>query len=545
MKVFITTSGTGSRCGNLTKYTNKSMIKLGKKPAISYIIDSYPEDFEFVITLGYFGDHVKQYLNIAYPNRKFTFVNVDKYEGAGTSQVYSQLQAKEYLQEPFIYNDCDTIVKDLQRQVPMDFKHNFLVGFKSNSELYDSFDYSETTKSKDKIPSYKITNVYRKTEKENAMLSYIGIAGVYDYKKFWETFEKAYDEVDYRILNDTYVYIKYKPFDDLCTYIVDNWTDTGSISGIAKARETFEDKLNVLDKNDQAIFVIGDKVIKFFAKDGMAESILEHNDVLVKNGWAPEIIDRTKNFFSYKFIDGQTAIKNLDTVKFEHILSHFSKEGLWDDVVYAPDDFAICQYDFYIKRTNDRVNDFKEMYGITEDKDIVVNGVTIPKEFTVEKMLKMVSELPDFKNAHYTGWHGDFTLENIIYDEANGKYVLIDPRQNFVDKITYGDKIYDYAKMNHNLTFNFDSIYSKNYNVIEDGDNIHFDIMVNSESVRCQEVLKKFVEEEGISYDYINILTGMVWLSLCSLFTDPLTKFLYYLGKYTLYTNLIRYRNEK
>src|SRR5574344_257505 len=100
MKVFITTSGIGSRLLDLTKYTNKSMIKIGKRPVISYIIDSYPEDTEFVISLGYFGDHVRQYLSLAYPNKKIQLVEVDKYDGPGSSQVYSQLQAEKYLQEP-------------------------------------------------------------------------------------------------------------------------------------------------------------------------------------------------------------------------------------------------------------------------------------------------------------------------------------------------------------------------------------------------------------------------------------------------------------
>ena len=103
MKLFITTSGIGSRLGDLTKFTNKSMIKIGKKPVISYIIDEYPEDFEIVVSLGYYGDHVRQYLELAYPNRNISFVEVDNYAGPGSSQVYSQLCAEEYLQEPFIY----------------------------------------------------------------------------------------------------------------------------------------------------------------------------------------------------------------------------------------------------------------------------------------------------------------------------------------------------------------------------------------------------------------------------------------------------------
>jgi NDP-sugar pyrophosphorylase family protein len=38
-KVLITTSGLGSRLGSLTNYTNKSLIRVADKPAISYIID--------------------------------------------------------------------------------------------------------------------------------------------------------------------------------------------------------------------------------------------------------------------------------------------------------------------------------------------------------------------------------------------------------------------------------------------------------------------------------------------------------------------------
>ena len=52
-KVLITTSGIGSRLGNLTEYTNKGLVRVGKKPSISYIIESYPEDVEFVVHSGY------------------------------------------------------------------------------------------------------------------------------------------------------------------------------------------------------------------------------------------------------------------------------------------------------------------------------------------------------------------------------------------------------------------------------------------------------------------------------------------------------------
>ena len=90
-KVLLTTSGLGSRLGNLTKFTNKSLVRVGDKPAISYIIESYPKDVEFVVTIGHYGSHVKQYLSMAHADRKIQFVEVDNYMGEGSSLLYSCL----------------------------------------------------------------------------------------------------------------------------------------------------------------------------------------------------------------------------------------------------------------------------------------------------------------------------------------------------------------------------------------------------------------------------------------------------------------------
>ncbi len=63
-KVLITTSGLGSRLGNLTDYTNKCLVRVADKPAISYIVESYPKDTKFIITLGHYGNHVRQFLQL-------------------------------------------------------------------------------------------------------------------------------------------------------------------------------------------------------------------------------------------------------------------------------------------------------------------------------------------------------------------------------------------------------------------------------------------------------------------------------------------------
>jgi DNA-directed RNA polymerase delta subunit len=59
--VLILAAGLGSRLGNLTKNINKAMLPINNKAIISHIIDKFPKDYEFVITLGYKGEELKQY----------------------------------------------------------------------------------------------------------------------------------------------------------------------------------------------------------------------------------------------------------------------------------------------------------------------------------------------------------------------------------------------------------------------------------------------------------------------------------------------------
>ena len=50
------------------------MLPINNKAIISYIIDKFPAEYDFIVTLGYKGNELKQYCELAYPNHKFTFV---------------------------------------------------------------------------------------------------------------------------------------------------------------------------------------------------------------------------------------------------------------------------------------------------------------------------------------------------------------------------------------------------------------------------------------------------------------------------------------
>lgn len=186
-KVLITTSGTGSRLGDLTKDTNRALVLLKGKPIINYLVESHPKDIEIVFTIGYFGDKVKEHLIKQYPNRKFTFVWVDKYQGEGSSVGYSLLQAKKYLQCPFIFRCNDTIIID--QEIPSPEEYNYNGGSKGlDPEIFNtSFLSSFTIENGD----MKVMNRKGATEWD---LFHIGLVGIKDYVEFWNALEKRYQE---------------------------------------------------------------------------------------------------------------------------------------------------------------------------------------------------------------------------------------------------------------------------------------------------------------------------------------------------------------
>jgi mannose-6-phosphate isomerase-like protein (cupin superfamily) len=99
--VLILAAGLGTRLGNLTKEINKALLPINNRAIISHIIDKFPKEYEFIIAIGYKGDSIKEYCELAFPTHKLTFVEIDNVDGYASGPGYSALQCKSYLQRPF------------------------------------------------------------------------------------------------------------------------------------------------------------------------------------------------------------------------------------------------------------------------------------------------------------------------------------------------------------------------------------------------------------------------------------------------------------
>ena len=112
-RVCIPCAGTGSRLGNLTQFLNKSLVSIANRPTLSHLIEQFDPDAEFVIALGYKGDLIREFLALAYPQRRFFFAEVSPFVGPGSGLGLSLQACKQYLQQPFIFSSCDTLVEEL------------------------------------------------------------------------------------------------------------------------------------------------------------------------------------------------------------------------------------------------------------------------------------------------------------------------------------------------------------------------------------------------------------------------------------------------
>jgi dTDP-glucose pyrophosphorylase len=501
LTILITTSGIGSRLGELTKYTNKCLVRVDDKPAISHIIESYPEDSEFVITLGHFGNHVQDFLELAYPNKNFKFVKVDNYSGEGSSLGYSISKCKPFINNSFIYHACDTIVKDLDIS-----SSNFIVGCKKQNI------------SQFRTIKYNNNKIYDKGEIEYD-LAYVGICGVENYKRFFEILDNLltnnyFEFSDVDVVNLMMQTEKFKIIE------VNEWFDIGNNGELLETRKQFHSSYNVLDKPQESIYFFNEFVIKFFSDSKIAQNRVERSKYLVN--LVPEITDCKDNFYKYRKVNAELLASKLNPENILNLLD-WAKINLWKPVE-KENFYKIC-LDFYKNKTYSRINDFLKEF---DESCQNINGCKVD---SIHNLLSKVN-FDEISNGTPVTFHGDFIFDNILFN--NNEFILLDWRQDFQGQLDAGDIYYDLAKLNHNLILNHDILYRNLFTIKETNEDIKCDVLVPFTNYQCREVYHKWLVENNYDLKKVKLLTAIIWLNMSPLHEYPLNKFLFYFGKYNL-----------
>ena len=508
MLVCITTSGTGSRLNEYTNFTNKSLVKLGDKLAICYIIEKYPEDTRFIITLGHFGKFVKDFLELAYPEIFFTFVWIDQYEGEGSSLGYSLLCAKDLLQEPFIFHCCDTII-----DTKVIFQEYNIV-YVSKSNKYNT--YSSINVLNDNVIKFN-----KKGEQNNDYI-YLGIFFMKNYKEFWKNLEELYLlDKNNSSLSDVHSIIKMVDNKIEFKYkYIDKFYDTGTVESYKEAQNHFKGNYDILDKYNESLCFMKDKVIKFFHdKKVNKQRVLRAADLYPN---VPKILDSRDNFMVMEHIDG-ILLSESQTFDILDLLK-WSEKNLWLNKTINPL-FVNTSYNFYYTKTIDRIKTIPFL----NDEITIVNGMNTGKIYDLLNKVNFDNLCSDT----FYKFHGDFILDNIL--KTNNGFILLDWRHEFGNELYLGDIYYDLAKLKHNSIFNHKNIKQNLFTITKNNLNVFVDLKCNYNLIKQLDDYNLFIKSREFDMNKINIFTAIIWLNMAPLYEGTLREFLFYFGKLNLY----------
>ncbi len=517
-KVLIASAGLGNRLKGITKNINKALVSVDFKPAISHIIEKFPVDIEFVIPVGYKKDLIIDFCNIAYPERKFNFIDIDLFEGDGSGLGYSILKCKDHLQCPFIFTSNDTIVLE---KIP-EPKKNWM-GYSDVDEIvnYRSLE----------IRNDYVVNIHGKNAEIDAK-AYIGLAGIRNFKEFWQEMEDGVNDGSLEI-GESFGLRKLLEHD--IHPLGFTWFDTGSIDKLKTTREFFANKRGkehiVLEKEEEAIYFLNDKVIKFSTDNSFIMNRVARADKLAP--FTPNILDKKRNFYSYDWVSGKVFSLNNDKKAFIDFLDWIKK--LWTKVDLSNEEsiaFNKISTAFYKEKTYKRVMDY---FKVSEsyDSEETINGIKYPKIGDILDLIDWDKVMPDT----CTRFHGDLHFENILYsvNENGYNFSLLDWRQDFGGNINFGDIYYDLAKLNHGLIISHRNIDDNLYRVIKKNHDITFDFQMNYKNVEFQKYFFNWITKEGFDIHKVELLTALIFLNIACLHHNPYDHLLFYLGKSSLY----------
>lgn len=516
-RVIIPTAGLGSRLGSRSRDINKALVTVAHKPIISHIIEKFPENIEIVIALGYKKNDIRDYLELAYPTRCFLFVEIDNFEGEGSGLGHTLLCCKDLLQCPFIFCSNDTMVLE---NIPPPNENWMGYADINNSDQYRSVRLNEER-----------TNIVEICGKgvEEEVSPYIGLAGIKDYETFWNAMSQGKKEGAVEI-GESYGLRFLLPHSIRGNSFT--WFDTGNEHALIKTRAHFHDNdsPNVLEKEGEAIWFVGDTVIKY----SIDESFIKHRAMRTKHldNFVPKIIAQRKNMYSYKKVQGYVFSKSPNSSNFQYFLDWI--KGLWVESVLTPEEkrqFNQQCDNFYREKTLKRValffNKFEQI-----DANEIINGQQVPKLSTLLEQL----DWSFICNGTPVRFHGDLHFENILVNEgSNMPFTLLDWRQDFAGNLEVGDIYYDLAKLYHGLIISHELVLQNHYHCDRELNVITYDFLRKQSLVECEQHFREFIVNNGYDLHKVHLLTALIFLNIAPLHHYPYCLVLFYLGKSMLY----------
>tara|TARA_B100000902_G_scaffold217806_1_gene206997 strand:+ start:4205 stop:6100 length:1896 start_codon:yes stop_codon:yes gene_type:complete len=498
--VLILAAGKGERLKQLTQETNKALLPINNQAIISKIINKFPNDYKFVITLSYKGSLVEEYLNINFENYDFEFVYVDDIDSNNSGPGLSALSAEKFLQRPFYLITADCLLTS-----PLPALNTNWLGVHPTSypEKYSTVQFDKEN---------TITNFINKSQ-EGFQNAFIGIAGITDYEVFWS-------ELNLNIKNGELVPAFFNPekYNNFKAITLD-WFDTGNFDDLEKAKLFFEDKpLSLTKNNNEITYKENNKFIKFIPDKERLNNLVNRSDYIK---FLPDNVHHTGNFLIYDWVHGSTLYELNELELFKDFINlYFSNIELVN-----PNKKDLKK--FYEDKTKERINKFIEIYGQNYyDGSFTINDIEYPS-------LRSTIDSFDFdtllENKFTSNFHGDLQFDNVLY--GSGKFYYIDWRDSFGSSIDSGDVYYDLAKLNGGILMPYNLMkFEKNIVFNENNNHINFSYKNIEGMDKILNYFKEKLSENNFDYKLVIKLSALIYINMAPLHDEKFGKVLWFKG---------------
>ena len=501
--VLVLSAGLGSRLGNLTKNVNKAMLPINNKAIISYIIDKFPKEYEFIVALGYKGEELKQYCQLTYPEHNFTFVDIDKYEGEGSGPGYSSLQCKQYLQRPFYFVVADCIIDSKMPHLDGNWLGVYPTAY---PEKYSTIQLDKD----DNVTSFvnKSTEGY-----DNA---FIGLASIWDYQIFWNELEANMKSGE--IVSAFENISKYPGFK--AKHL--KWLDTGNLDDLNRTKEYFNDNPLSLYKVTDEITYKTSKFVKFVPNKTLNKNKAERAEVL--KDVIPSGFTFTDNFISYDWEQGDTLYRYDSSYIYNRFLEKL-RSNIIKSEKYNGDKELFDK--FYGTKTRERLMAFLDRFGLEYfNQEYTINN---KKYKSMDHIITQFDTEIFYDNPMYSLFHGDLQFDNILWDGHSNKFTYIDWRESFGGSTKGGDIYYDLAKLYGGTIIPYNMMKEENAITFYEGSTIaNYDYYVSEDLYEFREYYKEWLANNGYDLNKVKLITAIIFLNMSPLHDEKFGKMLWF-----------------
>jgi hypothetical protein len=185
--------------------------------------------------------------------------------------------------------------------------------------------------------------------------------------------------------------------------------------------------------------------------------------------------------------------------------------------------------DFYLGKTSQRVGQFLKL--LDPDLRQILEGETIVNGHLCRPFSTLEHEIRArlvcmYHERDFCIMHGDFCFSNILYDVPSGIVRLIDPRGSFGEWCVgiHGDQKYDLAKLKHSAEYGYDFFVNGLYSLRCNGRNLDYTLAARECSPLVAELSLNIIAELGYKNADIELLTSLLFLSMCPLHAEDSTR---------------------